>query len=164
MKKTKLRALIIVFCTVLAIAIILLFINNINNKNEISNKIIEYINNNRDENNTCRFSMSDVTDFKWDKMLIYQVGSSNKEISNLLGVPFNDSLDLASGIIFVYNNKIVYKEQLFYNPDRPNKLLLYIGTLYDQPEYGVFTPNNALFEGIREESDENISYQIIPAY
>lgn len=162
MSKFKFRYLIIFVFAILSIVVILLYINIFINKNSLSKKIEKYIENNSDENSECKFNMSEITDFKWDKMLIYQVGSSNKEISDLLGVHFNDSVDLASGIIFICNNKIVYKEQLYYNPERPYRLLLFIGTMYGQPDYGIYTPSNALFEGSRRESDGKMYYKIAP--
>lgn len=162
MSKIKLRYLIVFVFTILVIAFTLLCINVFFSKYSLSIKIEKYINSNSDKNNDYKFYMSEITDFKWDKMLIYQVGSSNKEISDLLGVPFNDSLDLASGIIFVYKNKIIYKEQQYYNPDKPYKLLFYIGEMYGQPKYGIYTPNDALFEGNRREIDGKIYYKIVP--
>jgi hypothetical protein len=158
------KIIICFFAFVSFILIPILFIYTPKNESKLSDKIIEYIDKNCDENNTCKISISDITNFKWDKMLMYQVGSSNTEISKLIGTEFKDDLDLTSGLIFVYNNKIVYKEQIPYNPDKPNKLLLYIGILYGQPEYGTFTPSNAILEGTRREENGKIYYAIAPFY
>jgi hypothetical protein len=158
-----LKQIIIGFFVLTSLILILVFvIDNPTNEIKLSDKITEYIDNNCGESNACKLTMSDITNFKWDKMLLYQVGSSNTEISQLIGVEFNDSLDLSSGMIFVHNNKIVYKEQIIYNPDKPYKLLLFIGALYGQPEYGIFTPDNATFEGTRMEENGKTYYKINP--
>ncbi|MDF2588022.1 MAG: hypothetical protein K0S41_1863 [Anaerocolumna sp.] len=164
MRETKLRYITIFLSIIiiLGLTITIIYKNAISNKNKLSTKIMQYIDNNYDKNDTCRIVMRDITDFKWDKMLIYQVGSSNAEISDLLQVDFKDSLDLVSGIIFVYNNKIVYKEQMLYNPERRDKLFLNIGSMYGQPEYGVFTPDDGIFEGSREKLYGSVYYTITP--
>jgi len=51
-------------------------------------------------NNTCQIRMKDITNFKWDKVVIFQVGSSSEEVSKALGFEYNKSTDLISGIIF----------------------------------------------------------------
>ncbi|MGD1838593.1 MAG: hypothetical protein ACPKPY_11125, partial [Nitrososphaeraceae archaeon] len=97
-----------------------------------------------------------------DKMIIYQVGSSSSEISEILEVDFNDSVDLKSGIIFVKGNKVVYEESVTYNPDKPNKFSYYVGSIFGEEKYGVFTPDNAIFEGVKTKSDNETLYQLIP--
>jgi len=154
---------IIIFLILTAFVILLfsLYRSNLNN-NKLSNKIIEYIDNNAEnntENNTCILSMRDITEFTWDKMLIYQVGSSNIEISEILGVGFEDSIDLSSGMIFIYEDKIVYKESMLYNPDQLSNRLFYVD--HGQPQYMEFTPNDAIFDGNRKETDDNSYYYII---
>ena len=130
--------------------------------NNLSDKIINYIDYNADESNICTLDMNEITDFKWDKMLFFGVGSNNTEISNALGVEYKDSTDLVSGIVFVYNNKIVYKESIPYNPDHPSKLLLYVGNMFGEPSYRVFTPNDAIFKGSRREKKGEFYYKIEP--
>lgn len=99
MRTNKLRNLIVIIFITFGITFTLIYINNFTNEKKLNNRLIELINNNYNKNNKYKFSMNEVTDFKWNKMLIYQVGSSNKEISELLGVNFNDSIDLASCIL-----------------------------------------------------------------
>lgn len=148
---------------VILILLVIIFKKYISNEDKLSNKIMWYIDNNCYNSNTCILSMKEITDFEWDKMLMYQVGSSNTEISDLLGVEFKDSIDLSSGIIFIVNNKIVYEEHIFYHPEKPYKLLLYVGRMYGQPKYGVYTPNNAVFDGSRTEINGNFYYKIAPS-
>ncbi|WP_010681098.1 hypothetical protein [Acetivibrio cellulolyticus] len=129
--------------------------------NKISDKIIELIDKQsvKDES-VCNISIKEVADFEWDKMAIFKVGSSNKEISELLGVQYNDSVDLTSGIIFVSKNKIVYKEEILYNPEIPSKLSVSLDE--QQPELNciVYTPDNAILKGTRKKVDGEYYYNI----
>ncbi|TCK93205.1 hypothetical protein EDC19_1395 [Natranaerovirga hydrolytica] len=128
----------------------------------ISNQIINYIDENGMDNNSCIFSMNDITRFEWDRMLIYQVGSSNIEISDALNVEYKDSVDLVSGIIFVKDSNIVYQEKIPYNPEKPDKLSLYVGSIFGEDNYATFTPSNAFFKGVKSVGTENVYYQIRP--
>lgn len=57
----------------------------------MSNKIIKYIDENTKQRSSCNIPIKEVTSFKWDKMVIFGLGSSNTEISKALGVKYNDS-------------------------------------------------------------------------
>jgi len=158
-----LRKLYILIIT-LIVLVGMVYISSLLDKdgNDLSNKIIRYIDNNTGESNSLIFNMNEITDFNWDKLLIYGVGSSSSEISNALGIEYNESTDLVSGMVFVYDDKIVYKEQIPYNPEKPEKLLLYVGMMYGQPNYRFFTSDNAIFEGSRRESKGKYFYEIAP--
>jgi hypothetical protein len=54
--------------------------------------------------------MDEITDFAWDRMLLYQVMSSESEISTVLGVDFRGIVDMSSGMVFVKDNEIVYQK------------------------------------------------------
>lgn len=144
------------------VLLVILFFVVLSNKNHLSDRIIKFIDNNYDENNICILRMKEITDFKWDKMLIYQVGSSETAISEALGVEYKDSVDLMSGIVFVYENKIIYKQSIPYNPDHPSELLLFVGDIFREPNYRVFTPDDASFEGSRWEKNGQFYYKIVP--
>lgn len=130
--------------------------------NNLGDKIIKEIDKKRDQSGSCKILMKDITVFKWDKMVIYEVGSSNNEITKALGVEYQDSVDLISGVVFVYNNKIVYKEKVPYNPERSTKMNYYVENEPGQPNCMAFTPDNAIFEGSREQVDEKFYYAIKP--
>jgi hypothetical protein len=90
------------------------------------------------------------------------VGSSNAEISEALGVEYTDSTDLVAGMVFVYHNKIVYKEEAPENPERPNKLQYIVGNEPPEPHYRIFTPDDAFFIGSKKETDGVFYYKITP--
>lgn len=153
------RLFVIMTASVLLIALLIIIFPN---KSNLSDKIIKYIDNKGDKNNVSIIKLNEITGFKWDKMLIYQVGSSRKAISKALGVEYKDSVDLMSGIIFVYNNKIVYEERIPYNPERPGKLNWYPGNGFDTPNYRVFTSDDAIFRGSSNKIDGKTYYKVEP--
>jgi hypothetical protein len=154
------RKYFIVF-TIIAVFTILLIMLSLS-RNSLSDRVTKYIDKNISNDNYCTLSMRDITKFKWDKMLIYQVGSSKKAISDKLGVEFQDSVDLMSGMVFVYNNKIVYKESSPYNPEKPSKLIIHVGDLFGELNNLVLVPDTAVFKCIKFEKDGKDYYEIMP--
>lgn len=138
------------------LAVLLIFVSftvvfiSFQESNDLSNKIISYIDANADENNTVVFNMNEFTNFKWDKMVIYDVGASNTQISEALGVEYKDSTDLMTGMVFVFPFQF----------ENPSELIIHVG---DNASYRVFTPNNAVFEIGKGQLDEkNYYYWIQP--
>lgn len=143
------------------IIVLLIIINQVKENNKISNKIIDYIDEHCDKDNSCLFTMDDIIDFKWDKLLMYKIGSSNNEISKLLGVEFNKSVDVSVGIVFVYRGRIVYQERKTSNVELPEDLTFYIGNVNELPQYMVNTPSEAYYKGVRECYNGKYYYSII---
>lgn len=129
--------------------------------NKVTENIIRTIDNECDQNNTCTVSMKDITDFDWDRMVVFGLGSSNSEISEALGVEYRELRDLMSGMVFVYNNKIVYQEMIDYDPERPSKLRIIIEHKTGEPNCAGFTPDTAVFKSSKNNIDEVYYYQII---
>src|SRR5262249_47473911 len=94
-----------------------------------------------------------------NKMLLYQMGSSTKEISTSLGVEFKGSTDLVGGIIFTLDDQIVYQEEIPYDPEHPNKLEFVFAN--SQTKFSKFTPDSAIFYGEKEEIDGKLYYLIM---
>ena len=160
MKKKYLLIFVAILLVIVSTFIVVIIISE---KGKLSNRICETIDDKCDENNECIIKMDEITDFAWDKMLLYQVMSSESEISQALGVEFNDSVDLSSGMIFVKNDEIVYHESFFSDPDHLSKLQIYVGLIAGEGEkYPVFTPDDAIFVGQRRESDGKFHYWIKP--
>lgn len=132
------------------------------NKSILSDQIIKEIDSKCKLDNICSVSiqLQKVTTFEWDKVAIFQVGSSNEEISKILGVNYKGSTDLMSGMIFLMNNKIVYEEKIPYYPDRPSKFQIMLETEPNKPSCVSFTFNDAVVEGEKEKIDGNIYYSI----
>lgn len=66
------------------------------------------------------------------------------------------------GMVFVYNNKVVYSERLPYNPEIPNKIWFHIDNKPREPNYLVLTPDNSIVTGSRKETDNVNFYEIKP--
>lgn len=127
---------------------------------DINNLIIKEIDNKCAPNSTCQISISEITNFKWDKMVVFQVGSSNDEISEALGVDYKSSTDLLSGMVFAYNKKIVYEKRIPHNPEHSNKLEYIIEKKPHEPNCVSFTPDNAVLKGSKEEIDNVFYYKV----
>lgn len=119
----------------------------------LTKNIVKAIDNEGGENGTCQIRMKDVTNFKWDKMVMYGLSSSNEEVSKALGVAYDVPTDLVSGLVFAYNHKIVGEEIVPYYPEYPNRLQYW--TRGESTSFCLsFTPDNAIFEGSREKREK----------
>jgi len=127
----------------------------------ICDEIIKAIDVKYGTNEPCDINIIELTSFKWDRGAIFEVGSSRAELNEALGIEYKESTDLMSGIVFVYDKKIVYREMIPYNPERPSKLWIRIDT---NPETSciALTPNNAIVKGKRTLSDGKYYYRIGP--
>lgn len=144
------------------IIILLLSLSSGCQNDKLSQRIVETIDNKCDQGNGyCNVPIAEITDFKWDKMAIFGVGSSNKEVSEALGVEYEDSTDLMTGIVFAYNNKIVYKEDIPYNPERPSKLWITIEYVPGEPACMSYTPDNAVLIGTKKKGDNRFYYGLV---
>jgi hypothetical protein len=106
--------------------------------------------------------MQEITDFEWDRFVVYNVGSSNSEISKLLGIDYEDPVDLMYGMVFAYKDKIVYSENLPYNPEEPNKLWISFDNKPSEPNCLLFSKENDLFKGLKEKIDGVNYNQLLP--
>ena len=62
--------------------------------NTLIDQLIKTIDSKCKLSNNCNISLQEITTFKWDKVAIFQVGSSNMEISKALGVKYKGPTDL----------------------------------------------------------------------
>ncbi|BBH21381.1 hypothetical protein Back11_27260 [Paenibacillus baekrokdamisoli] len=129
-------------------------------KSTLSDQIIKEIDSKCMMNDYCNISLQEITTFKWDKMAIFQVGSSNSQISKALGVEYKGPTDLMTGMIFVLNNQIVYEEKIPYDPEHPSKLQILIERKPNEPSCVSFTLKNAVVQGEKEKIDGVTYYSI----
>lgn len=147
--------------TILIIFLFLLLFGCQAKETYLTQNIIKSIDNGCGKNNTCQIRMKDITDFKWDKMVVFQVGSSDVEVSKALGVEYKNSTDLISGLVFAYQGKIVHEERVPYDPEKPSKLNYIVKKQFEKPNSASFTPQNAIFRGTKETIDGVSYYSII---
>lgn len=146
---------------ILMLSIVLLTgCNTMNNK--INEKLIKAIDEKCGQNDSCAISIKEITNFEWDKVAIFGIGGSNSEISKLLGVNYNDSVDLKSGIIFVLKDNIVCKQDYSYNPEihDNNKIFIFLDKKPYDPNCFILTPDKSIIKGYRRKVDRLYYYMI----
>ncbi|OPX43988.1 hypothetical protein CLHUN_20130 [Ruminiclostridium hungatei] len=146
--------------TIFLIILILVLVGCQTKESYMTENLIKAIDNECGEKNSCQIQMKDVTNFKWDKVVIFQVGSSNKEISKALDAEYKGATDLISGMVFVYNNQIADEELVPYDPENPNKLQYFIEKKSGEPNCLSFSADDAVFEGSKDKIDGTYYYKI----
>jgi len=151
----------------LVVAIMLFSLSNyifkkILNSSVIATNITQYVDKNYAEGGVD-VKLTDFTEFDWDRALVFNYPTSAKEISDVLHVNYDKSLDLISGIIFVKSDKITYDEIFKNDYESPPRFFIYPHRdINAQPKYKVFTRDNAVFECERKEYKYHNCYVLIP--
>lgn len=120
------------------VLLFLLFSCNETSKSKISQKINkEYTGEN------CEIDMSVIVSEDWDYFYIFKTNTSLEEINNILGFDYPYFEDIATRIVFIKNNSIVYHEDEFPNPEKVKKgeLIFDIG----RTNFAKIMKNNAIF-------------------
>lgn len=68
------------------------------------------------------FSLSAVTDFDWDRAVAFEFPADLKELEKVAGAKIDFNYDVSSGIIFINNGKIVFKDISDMNPESPSSI------------------------------------------
>ena len=118
-------------------------------KSDIKDTIVSTINQHcKNEKDSCGvfIKMQDVTDFKWDKLYYFNVGTSLEDIDKSLGFHYPFWQDLSESIVFTSGNNVVYHEEhAMTNPsNKPND-----GFTFNITSGYLYTPQNAVFIGSR---------------
>lgn len=112
--------------------------------------------------------MSDITDFEWDKCIVYGPSTQTKDICDVFDIDYNTYLDLNYGIIFLNKNNVVYEETFDVSDnDLENKIPEFIIYPYRQNEstqvkYASFEKDKAEFKCVKKESDNGCYYRSYP--
>ncbi|MNM56775.1 hypothetical protein D3C81_679540 [compost metagenome] len=144
----------------IALVLLILIVAGCQKERSLSDQIIQTIDRKSNENGTCDISLKEITDFKWDKVVIFQVGSSDEEISSALGIKYEGPTDLISGLVFVLDHKIVHEELIPYQTEHPTNLQIFIEKKATDPNCVAFTLENAVLKGSKEELDGVTYYSI----
>ncbi len=128
------------------VAVCIIFVASIciERKNTVSERIISDIEENRDD--VVTINLSDYTNFKWDSVILYDWPISSASISRGTGVDYDRDLDVSCGMIFVYENKVVYEEQFALEVSSPER-------------FGV-RPYNSLVRGYRMWKKEDAEFYV----
>lgn len=73
-----------------------------------SEKIIHYIDEVENETSPVSISMSEFTEFEWDKLIVFEPMASKTEMEKELGFNIDAEIDVFGGIIFFSQDKTVY--------------------------------------------------------
>lgn len=160
------KSIRVILIGVLCICAILGFflIAKLSHPKTIEDKIIEKCSNATDIN----ISMSVITDFEWDKCIVYGPSTQTKDICDAFDVDYNTYLDLNYGIIFLNKNNVVYEETFdVSDDDLENKIPKFIIYPYRQNEstqvkYASFEKDKAEFKCIKKESDKGCYFRAYP--
>lgn len=159
--KKRILLMVIIVCLLLAIASATVIGKVIQERNKLSNRICDVIERKCADQNECQINMAEITDFSWDKMLLYQVGMTSSEVSEILDVDFSDSLDLESGMVFVKDNKVVYHESFFHDGETRVSLWIRVGD-FDERYFLCPADDANLFGGKKICEDGKTYYSIGP--
>jgi hypothetical protein len=85
-------------------------------KSEISKKIYKEC-----VTENCEINMGKIVSEDWDYVFIFKTNTSLEEINNELGFDYPYFEDIATRVVFVKNNKVVYHEDEFPNPYKVKK-------------------------------------------
>lgn len=132
-------------------------------KHLLQNDIKSYLDDNYNSNQEITINLSDFTNFDWDTLLIFQYPVSAQDIENAIGVKYEGSLDLTSGMIFVLDGQIVHDE--IFKDDYTNlaPFLIYpYDSINADLNYNVFTFETALFKCEKVNSKELYGYRLYP--
>jgi hypothetical protein len=129
-------------------------------KHEIRDKIIRNIELKSKNTDECIISIKEITDFKWDKLVMFNEGASRQEINSVLGFRYEGETDLTVLTIFLFKGKIVYQENEAYDPEKPSKLFVQYPD--SQIHHMEFSFDKAVFKGTKEQIDGEYYYKIAP--
>jgi len=96
----------------------------------------------------CELKLADITDFKWDKLYVFDYFQTDSLIDRVIGVHYSSKNYPfgAQKYIFLYKNDIVYADEVEYMVSVPTKDDDYIIKMPEHAVYMIFTPDNALFD------------------
>lgn len=156
----------IIIGVVLAVFLSTLFLTGCGKKNKLELKITKYAEENYTEEG-LEIHLLDFTDFDWDKVVVFQYPVSKKEISEAIGVEYKKSLDLLSGMIFVYESRIIYEEIFENNDSFKNKVSPFViyphEDINEKSHFKVFTPEEAVFKcWVKQYDHKNWYFRLYP--
>jgi len=93
----------------------------------------------------CTVIISQLTDFAWDKMFVFDATESLQDINKIMGIDYSQYFeDYTRSIIFTKNNQIVHNENNKWDPEDA----VDGEVIFDYPDsvkYTIYTPTSAQF-------------------
>jgi hypothetical protein len=109
-------------------------------------------------NSNCVITISQLTDFSWDKMYVFEPTESFQTINKIIDIDYSKFYkDFTRPIIFTKGKKIVHYENNRSDPED----VIDGQVIFDYPDslkYMVYTPSNARFNLKAKSSGDKIYY------
>ena len=86
-------------------------------------KVEKYRDTLKGNTNKEAFYFSEATDFDWDRAVAFEFPATLRNIEDAAGVKIDFDYDVSSGIIFINNGKIVFKDISDMNPESPSSII-----------------------------------------
>ena len=114
---------------------------------------------NKCQNENCKVRVADLTDFQWDKMVVFNYSISDAVVNDAIWFDYKNYDDQTRPWIFIKNNRIVYAENNPAGIEGPVE-----GEVaFDGPDslkFMVYTPKTAIFS-VKKETANNKSYYLL---
>ena len=108
----------------------------------------------------CIVRITDLTDFQWDQMHVFEYGARLDEIEKALGTSFPNYVEFTRRLVFLKDGKIVYREDEPTDIEGPvNGKVCFGDESYTDPHW-LFTPDNAVFRAKKKEFDGGVYYTL----
>ncbi len=125
------------------LCIAVMWSESINRRHMVRRDIIQKIDMLTKVEETCVFKLSEVTDFKWDRVVYFKYPISQADISRSAGINYKRSTDMLEGFIFIYQGKVVYEDVVSIAPGSNDKVSLG----FKGDSLTVLREEDAFFEG-----------------
>ncbi len=132
-------------------------------QSSIQKKIVYNIKLNCKNPDTCVLNIENVTNFKWDKLYIFNEDVHLEELNKVLGFNYEYFKDIARRIIFTRGNKVVYHEDDYPYPEEKFKGKVIFDLGFDTVKYAIFTNNEAIFKIHRKKIEGFEYYELTPS-
>jgi len=125
--------------------------------NNVQKKIADKVND--CNSSTCMITITQLTDFHWEKMIVFNYVVSLDEINKAIGTDYPYWEEYTRPIIFLYKKKIVH-----YENNRANLEHIIDGqVVFDYPDslkYKVYTPRNSVFKAKKVTMQDGVYYEL----
>lgn len=130
-------------CLVLLITLITSCTQN----NDIERKIKQQIKDCKDD--SCRVSIRQLTNFKWDKMYVFNNPTAPGDIDQVIGLRYPYYVEFTRTIVFLDKDKIVHYENHHSKAEGPTDGEVLFG-YPDSLKFQVYKPDQSIFRAKRK--------------
>jgi hypothetical protein len=111
------------------------------------------------KNANCAIIITNLTDFQWDKMYVFNNPTAPDEIDQAIGLNYPYYVEFTRTIVFLNKNKIVHYENHHSKAEGPTDgevLFKYPDSL----KYQVYKPGQSTFK-VKQKTSKDISYYVL---